>query len=83
MYLSNKTLFKASEWSVASLGHMLGPAFSWHQGPKGPKNALWAYPENFVTEPHTLRLLHIDKYHKLKNAELNIDVFLLPNGLTN
>ena len=26
----------------------------------GPIKALWAYPENYVTEPHTTLLLYID-----------------------
>ena len=29
------------------------PDFGWHLGPTGPTKALWAYPEKFVTEPHT------------------------------
>ena len=31
----------------------------WHWGPTGLTKALWACPHNFVTEPHTLRLLYI------------------------
>ena len=40
--------------------HARVPAVGWHQDPTGLTKALQAYPQNFVTEPRTLRLLYID-----------------------
>ena len=35
-------------------------SFGWHWGPMNPTMAIWAYPENFLTEPRTLRLSYKD-----------------------
>ena len=45
------------------------PSYGWHMlgCPTGPTKALGDYPENFVTEPHTiLRLLYTDEVKTIK-----------------
>ena len=55
-------------YAVLWPAHARVQAFGWHRVPMGPKMALRAYPQNFVTEPHTLRLLYIEMLDCLVSA---------------
>ena len=49
------------------------PAFDWHQGPTGPTKALWAYPENFITEPQTdIHSIYYIRYYRYYLNENNV-----------
>ena len=50
----------------------MSPVFGGHQGPIGPTKAPRAYPQNFVTELHSIYYREIKKRNKK-----SCDVFLL------